>query len=280
MEAQAVARKRVCPGTPRPANWPARPVASWARLEAEFNTWAGAGRTATLWWRDDDAVAATPALDRLLRLARGTRIPLALAVIPALAEPSLSRRLAESDAVHVVQHGYRHLNHAPAGGKKAELAHGRPRARVLAELDRGRRRLAALFGARFSPVLVPPWNRIDAALVGALAEVGLEGLSTFASEGGAPPMTGIARADCHIDVIDWRGTTGFVGEGTALGAAVRHLEARRTGNARAGEATGLMTHHLVHDEAAWAFLAAFLARTGAHRAVRWIAVGEALWPAR
>ena len=37
-----------------------------------------------LWWRDDDAADAGPALDRLLQVCHKTAAPLALAVVPAL----------------------------------------------------------------------------------------------------------------------------------------------------------------------------------------------------
>jgi hypothetical protein len=57
-----------------------------------------------------------------------------------------------------------------------------------------------------------------------------------------------------VDLIAWRGGRGFVGEEAALGAAVRHLTAKREGRADAGEPTGWLSHHAVHDEAAWAFL--------------------------
>ena len=67
---------------------------SWDRLDRELAAWAAEGREATFWWRDDDAVAATPALDRLLRLTESGGVPLALAVIPAPAEPGLAERLA------------------------------------------------------------------------------------------------------------------------------------------------------------------------------------------
>ena len=45
----------------------------WAVLEAELDLWQAAGRTASFWWRDDDAVAATPALSRLLALPESAR---------------------------------------------------------------------------------------------------------------------------------------------------------------------------------------------------------------
>jgi len=55
----------------------------WGALEAELDIWQSAGRSASFWWRDDDAIAATPELDRLLALAQDA--PIGLAVIPAQA---------------------------------------------------------------------------------------------------------------------------------------------------------------------------------------------------
>ncbi len=51
----------------------------WVALNAELDAWAAAGRTATLWWRDDDAGAMNDALDRLLRLRGARDVPIALA---------------------------------------------------------------------------------------------------------------------------------------------------------------------------------------------------------
>ena len=59
--------------------------AGWSGFFDELNRWQEAGRVATLWWRDDDAVAPSRALERLVSVAG--RIPLALAVIPAPVEP-------------------------------------------------------------------------------------------------------------------------------------------------------------------------------------------------
>ena len=41
-------------------------MTSWADLGAELGQWAAEGREATLWWRDDDAIEPTPALDRMI----------------------------------------------------------------------------------------------------------------------------------------------------------------------------------------------------------------------
>ena len=47
-------------------------MGEWSDLEAELEAWRCRGRRATFWWRDDDAVEATPALERLLGLADGS----------------------------------------------------------------------------------------------------------------------------------------------------------------------------------------------------------------
>lgn len=78
----------------------------------------------------------------------------------------------------------------------------------------------------------------------------------------------------HVDVIDWRGSRGFVGEDFALNLATRHLQARRNGSADAHECTGWLTHHAVHDEAAWSFLAMLLERTRRTDGVRWRAATD------
>jgi hypothetical protein len=55
----------------------------------------------------------------------------------------------------------------------------------------------------------------------------------------------------------------------ALRAAVTHLAARRDGSADRAEPTGWLTHHAVHDAAAWQFLETLFQRTHKH-GVRWI----------
>jgi hypothetical protein len=248
--------------------------AGWEALDRELDAWAASGRRATLWWRDDDAVAPGPALDRLLGIAAQRRIPLALAVIPVPATPALAARLAAAGPdVAVLQHGFAHRSHAGAGEKKAELGAQRPDEEVLDELRRGGALLRALFeGGRVAilPVLVPPWNRIAPPVVAGLRAAGFAGLSTYgprAARGAAP---GVLQVNTHADIVDWRGTRGFVGEAAALGLIAGHLAARREGSADAEEPTGIMTHHLVHDDACWSFLTALTARLAAHPGAVWL----------
>src|SRR5205823_4246421 len=97
--------------SPRAAGTTAGTGMTWDALIHELDAWAKAGKTAEIWWRDDDAIAATPALERLLELRQRHDLGLMLAVIPARAADSLVDRLAREPAVAVAQHGWAHLNH-------------------------------------------------------------------------------------------------------------------------------------------------------------------------
>ena len=104
------------------------------------------------------------------------------------------------------------------------------------------------------PVLAPPWNRLPEHLAPYLAVAGFCGLSQFGARSRAEASPGLWQVNTHVDIIAWRSGRGFTGEDDALAAATRHLAAKRTAAADPDEATGWLTHHAVHDEAAWAFL--------------------------
>jgi len=233
-------------------------MTAWRAIDEEIARWREAGREPVLWWRDDDAADATPALDRLLDLQRAVKAPLALAIVPAHATPALAERLAQAPGVDLLQHGYAHTNHAPAADKKMELGPHRPAMFVLGELGTGRMALERLFGSRPLPVLVPPWNRIAAALVPTLPELGYHGLSTFGIRRRARPVSGLMQVNTHVDLIDWQSRR-FVGEEAALAAFERALAASRAGT---DEPVGILSHHLAMDEEAWDFLNSLWVRLG------------------
>lgn len=237
-------------------------MSTWQDLSRELDAWGEAGRTATFWWRDDDATAVTPALEHLIALQHKHAAPLALAVIPARAQPALAERLAPESQIAIFQHGWAHENHAPVGAPKAELGPDRPVAYMLGELARGQLVLEKLFGA-LPDVLVPPHNRIAPALAAALPQAGYAGLSTYHPRKRRLP--GLIEINTHIDIMDWT-TRAFLGTGPALELAVAHLRARRAGTVDPDEPTGLLTHHLAHDEAAWAFADGFLTAVRGHSA--------------
>jgi len=243
----------------------------WAPLEAELAAWAAAGRVARFWWRDDDATAPSAPLDRLLALAGDA--PLALAVIPATATDALAERLRTTDSVTVLQHGIAHTNHAAASAKKAELGADRPARALVTALVAGRRRLEVLFGPRFRPVLVPPWNRISGELVALLAHAGFAGLSTAGRQAGAP---GLRQVNSHLDPIDWHGTRRCRPMDELIAEATRHLLARRL--EASDEPIGLLTHHLLDDPVTERFAADLAGIVRSHPAAAWASAAE-LWPA-
>jgi hypothetical protein len=252
-------------------------MSAWQELDEELARWGDLGRIATLWWRDDDAIDATPALDRLLKLRARHDVALGLAVIPERATGALVSRLADDAGTTVLQHGYAHQNHAGAGEKKMELGPHRPAMVVLGELGTGWLAMERLFANRVLPVMVPPWNRIAPALVPTLPEIGLRGLSTFGPRKRIEPVRGLRQVNTHVDPIDWRGSRGFAGEEETVATLTRSLAIRRLAgleSAVGDEPTGLLTHHLVQDDAVWAFIDRLIAQLRAHSGVRILAPQE------
>ena len=194
-------------------------------------------------------------------------MPVALAVVPlaALAE------LFAGNGAFVLMHGTDHRNRAAAGEKKTEFAAAESDEKAIARLAAARELLARLAGPRFLPVLVPPWNRCKPTLIARLPEAGLRGLSAYGARAAAQAARGVAQVNTHVDIVDWRGTHGFIGEQAALGTLLKHLAAG------SGEPIGVLTHHAVHDAAAWAFLERLYERTRRGGA-RWVDAAE-LFPA-
>lgn len=254
-------------------------AAAWQALQAELDAWAAAGREAQLWWRDDDAAAPSAALERLLALSAASRAPLALAVIPAHAEAALAAVVATVPDVAVLQHGYAHANHAPTGAKKCELVDPATHATLVDDLRRGRDRLSALVGPRLLDVMVPPWNRVAPALARQLPALGFAGLSTYRARPAPEAAPGLRQVNCHVDILQWRPQCGFLGTAAALDLLIGHLAAKRRGTADAGEASGILSHHAVHDEAAWHFLGELLDRLAHHPGARLLSAAEAFAPA-
>lgn len=200
-----------------------------------------------LWWRDDDAVAVTPELDGLLRLSEEVRVPVCLAVIPALAEPSLPEVLGPEACVMV--HGWRHADTSQEGQKKSEFVS--PRREVRRETAQALARMQGVFGARLAPVFVPPWNRISDDIAAGLAKQGYAALSTYGPRATQRDI-GIQRLNTHIDPIDWRGARGLADPAALIDRAAAQMRDHPD------EPLGLLTHHLVHTPEVTAFSRAFL----------------------
>lgn len=241
----------------------------WVLLAAELRRWTRQGRRPQFWWRDDDARAATPALAQLIACAAPDAIPLALAVIPAGLESSLVVLLKSQPLISVLQHGVDHLDGGPPG-QPSQFPRQAPVAEVAARLRRGWAQLAA-FDRRL-PVYVPPWNDLQPNLLAALNEAGLTGVSAWA--GRREP----GRLDTHLDLMRWRPHPRFAGRGKFLSRLRRALALRRL-QQRWDEPIGLLTHHLDHDKAAWAFLRDLLAFGPFRAAADWRGAPELFGPA-
>jgi hypothetical protein len=243
-------------------------MTGWADVTAALDRAQDAGRPIRVWLRDDDAVTATAALERLDRLCGGVALPVLLAVIPQPATPALAAWIAGRPGFTPCQHGFAHLNHAPPGARAVELG-GRPVPTVLDELDQGRRLLQQLFGNRLAPILVPPWNRIDPDLVPHLSDAGYTALSTF---GPKPAGHGLASRNADLDIIDWRQGRRGRSLDDLSGKLVPLIEAAQA----EGQPIGILTHHLAHDDQAWAVLEEIVSGLQCHPAVRFADVADLL----
>lgn len=228
----------------------------WADLGRELDRCA---TPVPFWWRDDDAVADTPALAALLDLRTEVGVPLALAVIPAQVEASLVERLAAEDRVSVLQHGWDHMNHATAGAPKSEYPAGRRPVEVQAQVTEGRERLEARFPTHFLRVFVPPFNALDESCVAPLRAVGLRHLSLSTDFAGLD----LPSRNVHADVIDWR-LGRAVPAAKAIRSVILALRLRRFGLVEAARPIGVLTHHLVHDDGIWSLARELLGRLQQH----------------
>jgi hypothetical protein len=247
----------------------------WAWLDNELRHWRSEGRRATLWWRDDDARAPTAELDRLLAIRGGA--PLTLAVIPDGDMVGLAARLAGTPGISVAQHGVDHQNRR-LGAAAGEFPPEWRRIRLATQVRAGWRRMAALPAA--AQVFVPPWNDVHPELRAVLADCGYVAWSAWGEaqdEGDgqdAPP-----RIDAHLDLMRWKGGARFRGEAKFLGELRGLLTARRR-SGQWNEPVGLLTHHLAHDEAAWAFLARFAGWSAGRRDLVWRSLPELIEASR
>ena len=220
----------------------------FAPLEAEISNWIDAGKRIRLFLRDDDAVEITDNLIRLAALLQNSEIPALIAVIPGPAQPELAGFFERYPLLTPAQHGIDHLNHADASSKKCELGDDRPLQQTLEELSSARSQLVSLFGARLSPALVPPWNRISEDVAARAGDLGFQYISGFSWK---EPENNLPWLNTHVDIIDWK--NGKISK--PLIQVVQELAENLTKARENGHRpVGLLTHHLDHDDQCWDML--------------------------
>ncbi len=227
------------------------------------------------WWRDDDAVSRTPTLEELLSFSEEFGVPLSLAVIPKFATKSLAQRLEITQDVHVLHHGWQHKNYQDKSReeKSSEFGWRRSAQEIEKELIEGKESLLNLFGQRFVPLFVPPWNRIAPHAVHLLQQQGGYGLSAFTWIN----HFRMPHIQCHMDIIDWKEGKRFIGWEAACKKLDLQLCRRRVNS---NEPIGLLTHHLDHGDGCADFLEVLFKLTSDHPAVQWLSSKELLDEAR
>jgi predicted deacetylase len=220
-------------------------------LGPELARWKAAGHAPAFWWRDDDARRVTPALDRLLGLSVRFEAPITIAAVPDGDIAVLVKTCRILPGVELAIHGFRHENRAPPGWPSGEVNDLDRLADVMSDLGTA---IDMFRRAGVTPRLfVPPWNNAHPVLKQALRLRGLS-LSCYGEmRSEAEP----GRVDAHLDVMRWKPQARFRGALRFLLRARRLLAERRAKGAW-DQPLGLLTHHLDHDESAWAFLEAFL----------------------
>jgi peptidoglycan/xylan/chitin deacetylase (PgdA/CDA1 family) len=211
-------------------------------------TEALAERTAPLsfFFRNDDAGWAQDALDLLLDLFASRAIPIDLAVIPAVLDDVVAKRLGEWRTDYPViglhQHGYAHLDHEAVGVRKCEFGPSRSDERQMGDIVAGRIRLEALLGD-VDPIFTPPWNRCALRTANALSDFGF----SLISDDGA-----LSKAGCEFPCLpisfDWERHRR---SGELIPKLATHIQ-------RAEQPIGIMLHHETMDGEAREGLGEFL----------------------
>jgi hypothetical protein len=266
----------VLPGSDGPEVACEQPATThWRDLQAELDLWGQSGKTATFWWRDDDASQGCAKLDQLL--IASDSVPLSLGVIPAIANKGLAQSICGLSRVAVLQHGWRHWNYSESSEVKSEFCSERPVGLMLSDVGLGLQKLGDLFGSQFCPVFVPPWNRIASQLTECLCHVGVRALSLSGrrKERQSPP--GIIRINVHVNIISFKTPPkSFTGTSAAIESICSHLRARRLGVIDAKEPTGILSHHRVQGDDSFEFLTLLRELVLRHGAARWLTIDEAL----
>ena len=142
-------------------------------------------------------------LEELLRLRQGLGVPLAMAVVPDWLVPDVTALIAGAGDIHVLQHGVAHADYSGGRGRRMELCGGALPSGLRQALIRSRNVLSTSFPSSLIEVMVPPWNRIDEAVLSILAGSGFLGLSTLGPRC-AERRHGLVVNNVHIDIIDWK----------------------------------------------------------------------------
>ena len=223
----------------------------WQALADEFTKWDALKIRPKIWFRDDDVSKVTSAFEAMISLFAKNETQLFAAAIPGLITGN-NLKLLSQDYPNVTfwQHGYDHSNHALKGQKKIELGGSWSLDKAKGFLRDGKTKLEDLFGAKFEPIMVPPWNRIDNDFLDFTASA-YEAVSLYQNPS---PDLAFQHINCQIDLIDWANQKSFIGTEKVLNALILELQKRRFGVIASDQPIGILLHHLDHTPELTSFL--------------------------
>ena len=100
-----------------------------------------------------------------------------------------------------------------------------------------------------------------------LVGLGFRGLSCFGPENQYSGVPGLSVANTHIDPVDWHGTRSLTNPKVLMDSIVKIVTGESDGPG--GRVLGLLTHHLMHDEALWHFIEGFCQTVDASPGASW-----------
>ena len=158
-----------------------------------------------VFFRNDDGGWADKRLQQLTNEFIQQELPLDIAVIPdALSEQSadvISALLDAGGRVAIHQHGFSHHNHQ-LSGRSCEFGTDRNSEQQRDDIEKGQKRLAAVFGSQVKPIFTPPWNRCTSDTTVALQSLGFQCLSRIM--GSAPIESTLPELPVTIDWLKKR----------------------------------------------------------------------------
>lgn len=194
---------------------------------------------AYVFMRDDDVWRQDENFRELFPVLVKKRIPVVYGVIPGRLQLGMARFLSQAkrrypDLLDLVQHGYRHANHAAPGQAKYEFGPARTYAQQYRDLHRGVKIMRELLGPVLTPGFIPPYHGHDAHTLKALAALKVP---LFSAGGPVVLPAGCLDAPARVALND------YASDSTPLAYDLENMLRRSARALRPGKLTGLLYHH-------------------------------------